>query len=107
TPSFLSISRDGKSEKSPLRRRRMSGNKENDNSPYYSPSHSLQSKPRRSLYSPLKETQNICHRSLNFSPFKKEISPSKRFSNTPLRPSPPEDFDTASQDSGYSSEKKT
>ncbi|CAL4105551.1 unnamed protein product, partial [Meganyctiphanes norvegica] len=90
-----------KNEKSPSRRL-PSRDKENFQSPYFSPSHSRSTKPARPQSSPLKDVQNTCNRNLSFSPFKKTVSPSKRQSNTPHKPSPPEDFDTNSQDSGYS-----
>lgn len=88
-------------EKSPSRRL-PSRDKENFQSPYFSPSHSRSTKIPRPHSSPLKDVQNTCNRNLNFSPFKKTVSPSKRQSNTPHKPSPPEDYDTNSQDSGYS-----
>lgn len=107
SPSRQLSSRNDKCSPSPLRdekspsRRLPSRDKENFQSPYFSPSHSRSTKPQRPHSSPLKEVQNTCNRNLNFSPLKK-ISPSKRQSNTPRKPSPPEDFDTNSQDSGYS-----
>jgi len=88
-------------EKSPSRRL-PSRDKENFQSPYFSPSHSRSTKIPRPHSSPLKDVQNTCNRNLNFSPLKKSVSPSKRQSNTPHKPSPPEDYDTNSQDSGYS-----
>lgn len=78
-----------------------SRNKENFPSPYYSPSRL----PPRSRASPLQELQNTVNRSLDFSPLKKNlqmVSPSKRQLTSPQKPSPPDDFDTTSQDSGYS-----
>ncbi|KAG0710564.1 M-phase inducer phosphatase [Chionoecetes opilio] len=80
-----------------------SRNKENCPSPYYSPS---RLPPRsRASPSPLQEVQNTVNRSLDFSPLKKNlqmVSPSKRQFTSPQKPSPPDDFDTTSQDSGYS-----
>lgn len=79
-----------------------SRNKENFPSPYYSPSR-LPSRSSRA--SPLQEVQNTVNRSLDFSPLKKNlqmVSPSKRQFTSPQKPSPPDDFDTTSQDSGYS-----
>uniref|UniRef100_A0A0P4WIA6 M-phase inducer phosphatase n=1 Tax=Scylla olivacea TaxID=85551 RepID=A0A0P4WIA6_SCYOL len=78
-----------------------SRNKENFPSPYYSPSRL----PPRNRASPLQEVQNTVNRSLDFSPLKKNlqmVSPSKRQFTSPQKPSPPDDFDTTSQDSGYS-----
>lgn len=79
-------------------------NKENFPSPYYSPSRSA-TVPLRSRVSPLKDVQNTVNRNLSFSPHKKNlqmVSPSKRMFISPQKPSPPEDFDCNSQDSGYS-----
>lgn len=108
SPSRRLSLREDKTSPSPLReekspsRRLPSRDKENFQSPYFSPSHSRSTKPPRPHASPFKDVQNTCNRNLSFSPFKKTISPSKRQSNTPNKPSPPEDYDTNSQDSGYS-----
>lgn len=75
-----------------------SRNKENFPSPYFSPSRL----PPRSRSSPLQEVQNTVNRTLDFSPLKKMVSPSKRQLTSPQKPSTPDDFDTTSQDSGYS-----
>ncbi|XP_042872945.1 M-phase inducer phosphatase-like isoform X2 [Penaeus japonicus] len=103
--SFLheSFSSEAGQDDSPVSpsRRLLSRNKENFPSPYYSPSHSAVI-PARTRVSPLKDVQNTVNRNLNFSPLSKLVSPSKRVFNSPHKPSPPEDFDTNSQDSGYS-----
>ncbi|XP_076043167.1 M-phase inducer phosphatase-like [Oratosquilla oratoria] len=93
-------------------RRRLSIDKENHNSPYFTPSSTSTSSaiPHRQRTSPLKEVQNTVER--NISPQKKQqlLSPSKRLSIRAQFTSPPkklevplpDDFDTNSQDSGYS-----
>lgn len=103
--SFLheSFGSEAGQEDSPVSpsRRFLSRDKENFPSPYYSPSHSAVI-PARTRVSPLKDVQNTVNRNLNFSPLSKLVSPSKRVFSSPHKPSPPEDFDTNSQDSGYS-----
>ncbi|XP_042219711.1 M-phase inducer phosphatase-like [Homarus americanus] len=81
-----------------------SRDKENFPSPYYSPSRSAVILPR-SRASPLQDVQNTVNRNLSFSPLKKNlqlVSPSKRVFTSPPKPSPPDDFDSNSHDSGYS-----
>nr|XP_045590164.1 M-phase inducer phosphatase-like [Procambarus clarkii]XP_045590165.1 M-phase inducer phosphatase-like [Procambarus clarkii] len=93
-------------EESPISpsHRHSSRDKENFPSPYYSPSRTAIIPPRPRA-SPLQDVQNTVNRNLNFSPLKKNlqlVSPSKRLFTSPHKPSPPDDFDTNSQDSGYS-----
>ncbi|XP_068206153.1 M-phase inducer phosphatase-like [Palaemon carinicauda] len=85
-------------------RKMMARDKENFPSPYFSPSHSTHI-PHRPRSSPLQDVQNTVNRNLTFSPMKKKlqmISPTKLVLSSPQKPSPPDDFDTNSQDSGYS-----
>lgn len=85
-------------------RKMLARDKENFPSPYFSPSHSTHI-PHRPRSSPLQDVQNTVNRNLTFSPMKKRlqmISPNKLVLSSPRKPSPPEDFDTNSQDSGYS-----
>ncbi|XP_071542341.1 M-phase inducer phosphatase-like isoform X2 [Panulirus ornatus] len=105
--SHISDPGSSQGEESPISpsRRLSSRDKENFPSPYYSPSRSTI--PPRSRASPLQDVQNTVNR--NLSPLKKNlqlVSPSKRVLTSPHKPSPPDDCDTNSQDSGYSESSK-
>lgn len=78
--------------------------RDKENCSHYSPSHKTLI-PYRPRSSPLQDVQNTVNRNLTFSPMKKKlqmISPTKQVFSSPHKPSPPDDFDTNSQDSGYS-----
>ena len=87
---------------SPRSSPKISYDKENMHIQYFSPSHSMfMARPRKS---PLKEVQNTI-RSLIFSPSKKRhVTPKKNSYNGKC--SPIDDFDTNSQDSGFSESNK-
>ncbi|KAL7639694.1 UNVERIFIED_CONTAM: hypothetical protein RMT77_010198 [Armadillidium vulgare] len=96
--SFISASKE--KTLSPPLLKSSSPNKENL-ATYYLPSNSV--KKVHLIQSPLKEVQNTVTRTLNFSPLKKTISPARRVHLSPLKnPTPPDEYDSNSRDSGYS-----